>query len=213
MEKAGIALMCAVALSGCASVTGSTNQSLSVQTRSQAGGEIRGVNCELTNNKGKWFVTTPGSIMVRRSNDDLQVLCQRPGLEPGRTNVVSTTMPAMFGNILIGGIIGAVVDHSNGSAYEYPPFVQVVMGQPATGDASAVLPPVTVADATTRPIPRNPNEIKAQELARARCTADPRPYSMAGGPGQAMEQFSIACDDGRQMRVRCDAGDCRELGQ
>ena len=34
----------------------------------------------------------------------------------------------MFGNILLGGGIGAVVDHNNGSAYEYPSFIQVTMG-------------------------------------------------------------------------------------
>lgn len=72
-------------------------------------------------------------------------------------------------------------------------------------------PAAAVADTATKPGPRNPNEAKAQDLARASCTADPKPYSMAGGHGQDMEQFSIACDDGRQMRVRCDAGVCREL--
>jgi hypothetical protein len=34
----------------------------------------------------------------------------------------------MFGNIILGGGIGAVVDHNNGSAYEYPTFIQIIMG-------------------------------------------------------------------------------------
>ena len=34
----------------------------------------------------------------------------------------------MFGNILLGGGIGAVVEHNNGSAYEYPSFIQITMG-------------------------------------------------------------------------------------
>ena len=38
----------------------------------------------------------------------------------------------MFGNIVFGGGIGAVIDHSNGSAYEYPSFLQVVMGSDIT---------------------------------------------------------------------------------
>lgn len=34
----------------------------------------------------------------------------------------------MFGNIIFGGGIGAVIDHNTGSAYEYPTLIQVVMG-------------------------------------------------------------------------------------
>ena len=49
---------------GCASVTGSPNQSVSVQTREQAGVQVVGASCELTNDEGKWFVTTPGSVSI-----------------------------------------------------------------------------------------------------------------------------------------------------
>lgn len=117
-----------VVLSGCASVTGTTGQSVSVQTREQAGKEVSGAVCELTNNKGKWFVTTPGSVGINRSNDDLQVLCNKENYEPGRAAVVSVTKGAMFGNIIFGGGIGAIVDHNSGAAYEYPSFFQIVMG-------------------------------------------------------------------------------------
>ena len=48
--------------------------------------------------------------------------------EPGRAAVVSATKGSMFGNIIFGGGIGAIVDHNNGSAYEYPAFIQVMMG-------------------------------------------------------------------------------------
>ena len=33
----------------------------------------------------------------------------------------------MFGNIFIGGGIGAIVDHGTGAGYEYPAFIQVQM--------------------------------------------------------------------------------------
>ncbi len=114
--------------SGCASITGTENQSVSVQTREQAGGEVTGAACELTNNKGKWFITTPGSVMIHRSNDDMQVLCNKAGVEPGRATVVSETKGSMWGNIIFGGGIGAIIDHNKGTAYEYPAFIQVVMG-------------------------------------------------------------------------------------
>lgn len=101
---------------------------MSVQAREQGGREIAGAACELSNNKGKWFVTTPGSVMIHKSNEDMQVSCEKSGLSPGRAAVVSETKGSMFGNILLGGGIGALVDHNNGSAYEYPTFIQILMG-------------------------------------------------------------------------------------
>lgn len=148
--------------SGCASITGTTNQSISVQTREREGKEAPGAACELSNNKGKWFVTSPGSVTVTRSNDDMQVLCNKQGSEPGRASVVSATKGAMFGNILFGGGIGAIVDHNSGAAYEYPAFIQVLMGtftkieapktpaeQPAGGDPNAQ--PAAMQPATALP--------------------------------------------------------------
>ena len=130
MKTMYLILTCVVLgfLSGCASITGTTNQSISVETREKAGVQVAGAACELTNNKGKWFVTSPGSVMIHRSNDDMQVLCDKAGYEPGRAAVVSETKGSMFGNIIFGGGIGAIVDHNNGSAYEYPTFIQIVMG-------------------------------------------------------------------------------------
>lgn len=130
---------------GCASITGTTGQSVSIQTKSISSTEISGANCELTNNKGTWFVTTPGSVSIHRSNDDLQILCKKQGEENGRVAVVSATKGSMFGNILFGGGIGAIIDHNNGSAYEYPTLIPVVMGA-----FSKIEPPKSDA-------PSNPN--------------------------------------------------------
>ena len=150
-----------VVLSGCASVTGTTGQSVSVQTREQAGKEVSGAVCELTNNKGKWFVTTPGSVGINRSNDDLQVLCSKENYEPGRAAVVSVTKGAMFGNIILGGGIGAIVDHNSGAAYEYPAFFQVIMGgfskvdpskNQASDATSPVIAPIAVQQAASNPL-------------------------------------------------------------
>ncbi len=121
-----VASMLAVT-AGCSSITGTVNQSVSVQTIDAVGKEVTGSACELNNNKGKWFITSPGSTVITRSNDNLLVMCQKaPAI--GRASVVSATKGSMFGNILFGGGIGAIIDHNNGSAYEYPAFFQVQMG-------------------------------------------------------------------------------------
>jgi hypothetical protein len=113
---------------GCASITGTTNQSVSVQTVDASGKEVTAAACELNNNKGKWFIASPGSTVITRSNDDLIVLCKKDTFDPGRASVVSAIKGSMFGNILFGGGIGAIIDHTSGAAYEYPTFFVVQMG-------------------------------------------------------------------------------------
>jgi len=115
-------------LGGCASITGGTQQSVSVETRQEAT-QVSGAACELVNAKGKWFLTTPGSVQIQRSNDDLQVTCNKPGLEAGRASVTSIVKPGMVGNFFFGGIIGVAIDHASGAAYDYPNMIQVMMGQ------------------------------------------------------------------------------------
>lgn len=117
-----------IVVQGCASVTGTPNQSVSVQARASNGKEVKEAACDLINKRGTWFITTPGTVQIHRSNDDLQVTCRKDGFDNGRASVVSDTKGSMFGNIILGGGIGAVVDHNNGSAYEYPSFIQVIMG-------------------------------------------------------------------------------------
>lgn len=115
---------------GCATISGSgTSQPISVQTYASDGQDVDGVKCDMTNDEGTWFVVTPGSTTVRRSNKDLQVICKKPGIDLGTANVVSRTKGNMFGNILLGGGIGAIIDHNNGAAYEYPTLIKVFMGR------------------------------------------------------------------------------------
>ena len=128
--KALVILACSSLFVGCSTITGSgSTQSLSVQTFTLDGKDVDGAKCEMTNDEGTWFVTTPGSTIVQRSNKDLQVVCKKTGIDVGTANVVSKTKGNMFGNILLGGGIGAIVDHNNGSAYDYPSLIKIYMGR------------------------------------------------------------------------------------
>jgi len=117
-----------VLLSGCASIVSGQNQSLSVQAQDK-GDQVVGAHCQLTNNKGTWYVTTPGTTTVHRSYGDLAVKCEKDGEEPGLASVKSHTKGMAFGNILFGGVIGAGVDVSTGAAYDYPTLITIVMGK------------------------------------------------------------------------------------
>lgn len=123
-------ISCALSLTtGCSTITGSgTSQSMSVKTYTTDGQDVEGAKCDLTNDEGTWFVTTPGSAFVHRSNKDMQVICKKAGIDVGTASVVSHTKGNMFGNIIFGGGVGAIIDHNNGSAYEYPPLLKIFMG-------------------------------------------------------------------------------------
>ena len=115
---------------GCSTISGSgTTQSLSVQTFAADGENLDGAKCDLVNDEGTWFVVTPGSTMVHRSNKDLHVVCKKAGVDVGSANVVSRTKGNMFGNLILGGGVGAIIDHNNGSAYEYPALIKIFMGR------------------------------------------------------------------------------------
>lgn len=140
---AGLAV--AAQLTGCASIVGGTNQPVSVETHAPDGTQVAGANCKLSNNKGTWFVTTPGSATVHRSFEDLSVLCEKDKAASGMMMVKSSTKPMAFGNIIFGGVIGVGVDVATGAAYDYPTLIKVPMGpqaQPAAaeGAGSAVKP-------------------------------------------------------------------------
>lgn len=110
-------------LQGCASIVSGQTQVLSVDTPG-----CLAARCELSNDKGKWFVSsTPGTVSVNRSYNNLQVLCRKGGTEADPASFASTTKGMAFGNILFGGVIGAGVDVHSGAAYDYPQLLSVPM--------------------------------------------------------------------------------------
>jgi len=113
---------------GCASIVNGQTQVLSVKTLVD-GVELNQAACTLVNNKGTWYLTSPGTVSVHRSYQDLSVTCKKEGVDPGIVAVKSSTKAMSFGNILFGGIIGAGVDTGTGAAYDYPPLIPVQMGQ------------------------------------------------------------------------------------
>ena len=153
--------------SGCASIVSGHNQSVSVETRSKQGQAVMSANCKLSNNKGTWFVTSPGSVTVSRSFEDLLVNCEKENQEPGLATVKSSTKAMAFGNIIFGGVIGAGVDVATGAAYDYPTMITVLMGEkisidPPPADKAKEAEPqaaastVSTASASTQPVAIKP---------------------------------------------------------
>lgn len=121
-------------LGGCASIVDGSTQVVSVKSAAQDGSEVEGANCKLTNSKGDFFVSTPGTVSVHRDGADLSVNCKKAGMTAGIAIVKSHAKGLAFGNILAGGIIGGAVDMSTGAAYDYPTLITVEMGKTITVD-------------------------------------------------------------------------------
>ena len=128
------ALLCVFTLSGCASVTTSAMQPLSVTTKSKTGSVVSQAKCSLKNEKGEWSVVTPNTVSVHKAGGNLAVNCKKSGLPEGNARAISRAGAGMYGNIIIGGGIGALIDHSSGKAYNYPDKISVVMGDSITVD-------------------------------------------------------------------------------
>ena len=115
-------------LTGCASIVNGSNQVVSVETRNK-GEMVSGASCQLQNDKGVFYVTTPGTVTLHRAYGDLAVKCEKDNVAPGLAAVKSSTKGMAFGNILFGGFIGAAVDAGSGAAYDYPSLITILMGE------------------------------------------------------------------------------------
>jgi hypothetical protein len=129
-------MLCLAASSGCSLVSGGRTQAVKVEAVDVAGAPIRGARCTLLNQRGEYVVTkAPGSVIVARSEDDMSVVCKAARRPKGEGRLVSRVGAGMWQNILmIGGGIGAIVDHASGAAYHYPSWIRIVMGKSFTYD-------------------------------------------------------------------------------
>lgn len=130
----GAVVPAVLAMTGCATITGDATQSVAVEVVSASGEKLTGVSCDAVNDKGSWAVVAPKSVVVRRSAEDLMVNCKKEGMEPGTARAISRTNGGMWGNILFGGGVGAIIDHNKGTAYTYPGWLTVEMGTTLTYD-------------------------------------------------------------------------------
>lgn len=142
MKNFAVIIPLTLLLVGCASVTGSNMQPVSI-TAIHNGDEVEGAKCSLMNDKGSWYATTPGSVTIQKSYGDMTVTCKKKGTPTGVLAIASHSNGGVWGNVLAGGIIGYAVDASSGAGFNYPTSINVEMGKTIT----IVPPPAPVRHA------------------------------------------------------------------
>ena len=116
-------LSLAAMLPGCATLVEGSNQNLTVST-SPAGAQCA---VDWASTRLGMINPTPGSLRIDKSKNDLTVTCEKEGF---RTAIVSQTASfggTTFGNILLGGGVGFIVDAASGANYTYPSKVRLDM--------------------------------------------------------------------------------------
>jgi hypothetical protein len=130
-------LASSLVLTGCASVINDVTHPMKVETKSSAGEAVTGSDCKLTNDYGVFVVKSGETVQVRRSSKDLDIVCKNPANPDAVARAISRANGGMFGNIILGGGIGAIIDHNKGTAYTYPTWVQLVFGKTLVFDRTA----------------------------------------------------------------------------
>ena len=122
---------------GCATVLNDSTHPMRVETKTQDGKFLTGAECKLTNDYGTITVKSGDTALVHRSNKDLDINCVQAQYDDAKGRAISRVNGGMFGNIILGGGIGAIIDHTKGTAYTYPSWVQLVFGNTLTFDRSS----------------------------------------------------------------------------
>jgi hypothetical protein len=125
VRRAGLALavVTVAALSGCATITKSSSQTVTIDTRPP------GAVCVLTRGGKKFAIVnpTPGAISVEKSSDAISISCTRDGYLETAGTLESSFQAMTFGNIIFGGLIGVAVDAASGAMHEYQPLITITL--------------------------------------------------------------------------------------
>lgn len=119
--RGALAALAAAIVAGCATVTTGTSSTLKVETFPT------GATCD-AEREGRRIGTvsaTPGTITVDKSWNTLTITCRKDGHDSATEILKAEAQGATFGNIILGGGIGLIIDASSGAMVRYddPPMM------------------------------------------------------------------------------------------
>ncbi len=110
-------------LGACATIIEGTDQTVTVLT------EPPNAVCTLSRDGSVVAVAnpTPGTVSIEKSKDNISIVCEKDRYFNGAASLSSDFQAMTFGNIILGGVIGVVIDASSGVMNEYPESVTIVL--------------------------------------------------------------------------------------
>lgn len=135
-NKIGVLLWTAVSflLANCATIV-STNE-YAVRVTAEPSGAVVLID-------NKVIGEAPQLITLKSDKTSYAITVEKPGYEPETQYLQRSVDNWLFGNLLFGGVIGFIVDHSNGSGYQFPTDPLHFSLRPGTGLPPT--PPVVMA--------------------------------------------------------------------
>ena len=126
-----VALILAAPLfAGCASIVSDDNSTTYFETDPEK------ARCVLHGQDFRRVVETPGSVTLNSEAAPITVACKADGYRE-TAEVLDTSMDGwILGNIIFGGVVGAVVDAARGAGQKFPPRFMVVL-EPSTFSTGA----------------------------------------------------------------------------
>jgi hypothetical protein len=176
----------ALSAGGCATITTGTTQAINVDSDPQ------GAECSLMRSGQQLAtVTTPAPVTIKRNQETIHVRCKKDGFEEGLVVMNSRYETRSAGNLILGGIVGIMVDASSGASSKYDPYVMVSMAPLTPADAAA-------AAARPKPPPApSPPQAEAA-VAPPPPPAAPAPTPIVYGPGPWKAQTVLIADRSRE---------------
>lgn len=163
-SKYGILLVSFLILltGGCASIVGDETQPVSVDTP-----KCPQASCRLANSQGTYFVkSTPETVVINKAYSDLTMTCEKDGKTVTSVHM-SQANAATFGNILLGGIPGALIDGGSGAGYDYQGYLVNDLNCPTSPARITTAPAPTLTPASSlSPVSQKTVEERLLELKR-----------------------------------------------
>jgi hypothetical protein len=130
-------VMMVLALGGCATIVEGTGQSIQISTSPP------GAACTVDREGGRLgeIASTPGSLRVDKSKNDLLVTCTKAGFVTATVSNSPRFVGTTFGNILLGGVGGIIVDAASGANFAYPDQVMLQLAPIAPAQPAPYAPP------------------------------------------------------------------------
>ena len=144
---ATLAFLAILSLSGCATITTGTTQSILVDTRPI------GAVCRFSRSDREVGVVnpTPGMLFITKDGAPLTVTCTKSGYYPNTGALRANFQPMAFGNILLGGIVGIVVDAASGADRKYEAAITVTLKKVEASNLDSVIDDIKANSPRTAP--------------------------------------------------------------
>lgn len=109
-------------LPACATIMDGNTQGVSISTAPP------GATCNVARSGASiGTIQTPGMVTVERSKNDLTVTCGKAGTQTVQLTQPSKFTGVTFGNLIVGGLFGVVVDAASGANYRYDNQMLVIL--------------------------------------------------------------------------------------